>query len=128
MSPSPTDITFAQLAAFLPFGGSGLPSASPPPMLANAADGRFFPGPLAATAVARNGGTTAGAVPTKKSIKSRRVGSQLPLHERWTCPLKCGKFFKKSSSKSDAHTATRRSEEQERRACCARVKPSMRSV
>ena len=48
------------------------PSTSPPPVLA----------------------------PAKKARKKRRKSKDLPEHERWYCPLSCGKYFRRTSSRS----------------------------
>jgi len=36
----------------------------------------------------------------KKLRKKRRKSTDLPEHERWYCPLACGKYFRRTSSRS----------------------------
>ena len=37
---------------------------------------------------------------SKKTRKKRRKSTDLPEHERWYCPLSCGKYFRRTSSRS----------------------------
>ena len=55
---------------------------------------------LAAAAASASSSTASSSQTTKKSRKKRRKSTDLPEHERWYCPLQCGKYFRRTSSRS----------------------------